>query len=102
MCNMQSQIELTTVADLSHTGKEYRRLWWVDDCIADIVKALDDAGIKMRHSCCGHGKCHGDIRLDDGPELLILDHREGWKKMKDDKSITLCEQTPAQEGTSDE
>ena len=65
------QLELTTVADLSHTGKEFRRIWPIDACIADIVKALDTAGIKMRHSCCGHGRTFGDILLEDGRTIKI-------------------------------
>jgi hypothetical protein len=65
-------LELTTVADLSCTGKETRRVWPIDACIADIVAALDTAGIKMRHSCCGHGKGRGDILLEDGRVVWVL------------------------------
>ncbi len=71
-CNREAvDVEVTIVAGLSHSGKEHRRVMPIDACIADIVKALDNAGIKMRHSCCGHGKIHGDIILDGGRVLHI-------------------------------
>ena len=70
-CGKESvNLELTTVASLSHTKKEYRRVWSIDACIADIVGALDKAGIKMRHSCCGHGE-NGDIILEDRRKIVI-------------------------------
>jgi hypothetical protein len=43
----------------------------VDPCIASLVQALNDAGIKTRASCCGHGKQPGNIALEDGREILI-------------------------------
>lgn len=58
-------------ADDSYTG-EFR---WdnkpVDSCIADIVQALNDAGIYTRGCCCGHGKEDGFIGLHDGRLLTI-------------------------------
>jgi len=42
-------------------GKEVK----IDRCIAPIVKALNDAGIKTVSSCCGHGKWDGYILLED-------------------------------------
>lgn len=58
-------------ADLSHTG-EARRDWkGVDTCIAPIVMALNDAGIRTSQSCCGHGKTDGSISLWDGREIII-------------------------------
>lgn len=44
---------------------------WCDPCIASIVKALNDAGIKTVASCCGHGKRPGNIALRNGLELII-------------------------------
>lgn len=43
----------------------------VDACITDIVKALNDGGVKTRSCCCGHGETSGNIMLMDGRELLI-------------------------------
>lgn len=43
----------------------------VDECIAPIVRALNDAGIETVASCCGHGKNKGSIVLKDDRELVI-------------------------------
>lgn len=43
----------------------------VDECIADIVQALNDNGIKTIASCCGHFKTGGQIDLVDGRKLFI-------------------------------
>lgn len=58
-------------ADLSHTGKAYWKVVAIDHCIAPIVEALQQAGINMKGSCCGHGKREGSIVLQDGRELVI-------------------------------
>lgn len=44
---------------------------WCDPCIAPLVKALNDGGIRTVASCCGHGAANGNIALADGRELLI-------------------------------
>ena len=73
MCEWGNTVKLSlkTPADLSSTGEDKWRDWDIDACIAPIVKALQDAGIDMRASCCGHGKTLGSIVLADGRELLI-------------------------------
>jgi len=58
-------------ADLSWTGKARLASKEIDACIAPIVKALQVAGIKMRSSCCGHGKGDGEILFEDGRTLII-------------------------------
>jgi len=51
----------------------------IDMCIADLVNALNQGGIVTNGSCCGHPltsspeKQQGDIFLDDGRTLLVLD-----------------------------
>lgn len=62
---------ITIPADLSYNAME--RLGWknIDSCISDIVGALELHDIIMRSSCCGHGKCDGEIRLNDGRVLII-------------------------------
>lgn len=64
-------VGVTVPADLSHSGNAYTRGIGVDACIADIVVALEKAGIHMRGSCCGHGKRDGEIHLQDGRTLLV-------------------------------
>ena len=60
-------------ADLSSTGKTKWKWEQIDSCIAELVDALQTAGIDMRGSCCGHGKDFGDIHLQDGRVLVITD-----------------------------
>jgi len=43
----------------------------IDFCIADIVAALNAANITTVASCCGHGKMHAIISLEDGRELFM-------------------------------
>ena len=65
-------LRLKTIAALSHTGEDYWREWGIDSCIADIVQALQAAGIDMRGSCCGHYKGDGEIVLADGRILKVI------------------------------
>jgi len=65
------KVRVKIPADLSSTGKEKWKICKIDSCIADIVEALQSAGIDMRVSCCGHGKDLGDIHLQDGRVLVI-------------------------------
>lgn len=65
-------------ADLSHTGKTYWKYAKIDACIASIVKALQEAGIDMRGSCCGHGTEEGDIHLQDGRALIIRNQADKY------------------------
>jgi len=58
-------------ADLSHTGEERWADKGIDSCIAPIVKALQEGGIDMRSSCCGHEKRDGEISLADGRTLVV-------------------------------
>lgn len=42
-----------------------------DPCIAEIVRALNAAGVETIASCCGHGLRPGNIALADGREIII-------------------------------
>jgi len=50
----------------------------IDSCIAALVQALNDGGIKTTMSCCGHGKTFGDIFLQDGRALLIINDKKKY------------------------
>ena len=65
------ELELEIPAHLSYSGEAHRRMVKVDACIALIVKALNDGGVKTIASCCGHGKGNGRIDLLDGRILFI-------------------------------
>ena len=72
MCRHRYQIVKVKIpADLSHLGRSCMREKKIDKCIAPIVKALQEGGIDMRASCCGHRKGNGKILLQDGRELII-------------------------------
>lgn len=64
-------VRVKVPADLSSTGAEKWREFGIDACIAPIVKALQEGGIDMRGSCCGHGNAAGRIDLADGRVLHI-------------------------------
>jgi uncharacterized protein YggL (DUF469 family) len=66
-------------ADLSAEGIDIFKWKPIDGCIADLVQALQNGGIDMRGSCCGHGDTIGHICLQDGRVLLILDKEQGKK-----------------------
>ena len=82
MCKwgINSLIFVKIPADLSSTGMEKWRYMGIDSCIADIVQALQNGGIDMRGSCCGHHKYWGDIHLQDDRVLLIVNGDEYYKK----------------------
>ena len=65
------QVRVRIPAELSHTGRSYTRHIGIDACIAPLVRALQNAGIDMRASCCGHGNADGRIDLQDGRTLVI-------------------------------
>ncbi len=73
MCNWGSSVEVEVMvpSDLSHTDEARLTVKKIDSCIAPIVRALQQAGINMRGSCCGHDKGPGEIVLEDGRLITI-------------------------------
>ena len=73
MCKKNDTIyvKVKIASDLSHTGKEYWKNIKIDRCISGLVSALQEGGINMRSSCCGHGKGPGEIALQDGRLLIV-------------------------------
>jgi hypothetical protein len=45
---------------------------WCDPCLAPMVKALNDGGLRTVASCCGHGRRPGRISLVDGRDIHIM------------------------------
>jgi len=68
-------------ADMSHTGKERLEQKPVDACIADIVNALNLAGIFTDGCCCGHGVGTGSIVLTDG-RVIEVHFPDDWEAHK--------------------
>lgn len=73
MCGHGDTITLpvTIDAQLSFEGIPVVKNKPIDRCISGIVAALEDAGIYMFGSCCGHGQYDGEIILADGRILTI-------------------------------
>lgn len=67
MCEYGDTVKVwvTIPANLSHTGKDYRKFASIDRCIAPLVKLLNDGGFSTIACCCGHGKSDGSILLED-------------------------------------
>jgi hypothetical protein len=59
-------------ADLSCSGRAKWKRMRIDACIAPLVRALQEGGVNMRGSCCGHGEGPGSIDLEDGRTVVIL------------------------------
>lgn len=54
---------------------------WCDPCIADLVRALNSAGLRTVASCCGHGRRPTIISLADGRELVVARSFEEARKI---------------------
>jgi len=72
------EVQVTVPADLSYTEKDRVDIKKIDKCIAPIVRALNEAGIKTRGCCCGHGKHDGYIHLWDDRILVIKKKGTKW------------------------
>ena len=55
---------------------------WCDPEIADLVLALNNAGIQTVASCSGHGERPGNIALSDGRELIIARNWEEGREIE--------------------
>ncbi len=53
----------------------------IDHCISNLVKVLNDAGMKTVASCCGHKRRPGNIVLSDGREIIICPDFESARKI---------------------
>lgn len=60
------------------------RVQCIDYCIHQIVAALNAGGVRTVASCCGHEKMPGNIRLEDGRQLIILStpNDGDWNKVQ--------------------
>jgi len=78
MCQwgVTEEVEVTIPPGLCSTGEAKIKKAKIDKYIAPIVRALENAGIHMTYSCCGHGKGPGEIVLADGRRLVILQTEE--------------------------
>lgn len=91
MCKMGTtkRVYVKIPEDLSCTGFTKFQHEDIDECIANIVNALQVSGVDMRGCCCGHGKGIGDIQLQDGRSLLIVDSQKYFKNKEKVNKIFL-------------
>jgi hypothetical protein len=68
MCKWGTDKKVKLFKKKEYSGKRYIM---VDECIADIIQALNNYGIETVCSCCGHFKGDGRIDLVDGRILII-------------------------------
>ena len=66
------RIGIKIPANVSCTGIARWKLAAIDGCLADIVWALQLAGLETAGSCCGHGRYPAGILLSDGRVLQII------------------------------
>ncbi len=80
MCKQGNNIlvKVKIPVDLSHTGKIHWKKMTIDKCIAPIVEALQEGGIDMSGSCCGHNERNGYITLQDKRILIIKKEESGY------------------------
>lgn len=48
------------------------KIIFIDSCLWDMVRILNNAGFKTESCCCGHGGRPGHIRFTDGTEFMIM------------------------------
>lgn len=73
MCEHGDTIDVPVMvlSAMAHGGQDEVKVKPIDRCIAPIVKALNDGGVYMLGSCCGHGMKMGEIALADGRYLHV-------------------------------
>jgi CBS-domain-containing membrane protein len=69
---LTTRVRVLVPAGLSATGTARRKTVGIDRALADLVRALQKAGIHMEGSCSGHGRRPGEILLADGRTLLVV------------------------------
>ena len=52
---------------------------FIDNCIFDLVKLLNENYKTTIASCCGHGKQPTRITFEDKSEIVILDYKQATK-----------------------
>lgn len=84
-------VEVTMQPFKPYHPTEWKKKCKIDKCIAPIVQVLEENGIRMLASCCGHGKCNGTILLLDFTEIVIpiefTSNKRGVKWVADKSQI---------------
>ncbi len=64
-------VRVKVLGFLAHEGIDTWKDKPIDRCISSLVATLQDHGVDMQGSCCGHGKNPGEIVLANGQKLII-------------------------------
>jgi len=92
MCSENVRLRLKVRADHNATGQTAWKPIQVDRCVADVVGALQGAGLDMLGSCCGHEQTEGHVHLADGRALLVLNPQQAdWYFSKGIPLLRDCE-----------
>lgn len=70
-CHKTNIVRVFILPALSHKKIGYWKDVAVDRCLVPIVRILQNAGINMRGSCCGHGTNPGIIVLESGHNIKL-------------------------------
>ena len=73
MCRRGEVRDVTMVPVMCVSGFMIQwKMMPIDDCIADLVRALNAVGHPTTAACCGHGEEPGAIGLQDGRVLVVV------------------------------
>ena len=77
MCRRGENVDVTMVPVMRKRHGDDATIRWfympIDQCIAELVRALNAAGHPTTAACCGHGGAPGIIGLQDGRALVVID-----------------------------
>ena len=79
----------------SHCGEEPAvfevdgKSFFVDRCLFNLVKALNDGGVPTKMACCGHGKMPGVIILSDDKYIGVFENRKHWDERLKIPTVTI-------------
>jgi hypothetical protein len=70
MCDKKVPVKVFTPESALQKDAHWKQMM-IDECLAPIIDALNQAGIYTVQCCCGHGYQYGEIELVDGRFLLV-------------------------------
>jgi cell division protein FtsB len=78
MCRRGENVDVEMVPVMVRRGGDFATgLHWkhlpIDQCISELVRALNASGHPTTTACCGHGDAPGVIGLLDGRALVVVD-----------------------------
>lgn len=90
MCEHKNDLSHEVKVKLDKPDYRGRNHCWVDRCIAPIVQALQDAGIKTDASCCGHGYLPITIALEGEKWLVIFEDNKSFHRAMEPFKVNIA------------